>query len=617
MNKRFSRSAAAAALAMLVSTGVWADDLSPDVVSQMMSISSVKAGFTAAQKKMDSNLAYGILAASNDGRVAAFSNAITPLATTDVNGTPTTPTATSDSTVNFVAVEIFGDVDGIESAVNAAGGKVTYKSANWGAVNASLPVASINAVASSPSVTRMASNPGASTNLGSASTQGTISHDANKTFNLLGVNGSGVKVGVLSDSATAARIATLKTSGDLKATATALPGQNGTGSDEGTAMMEIIQDMAPGADLIFATAFTSAASFADNILALAAAGCKVIVDDISYFNEGVFQDGPIARAVNQVTASGVIYFSSAANSGSLTRGTSGTFEGDFKDGGPVTLSPPVSLNEGGTGRLHSFSPTAAVQNFDALTVSTSRVSLKWSDPLGASSNDYDLYVLNAAGTAILGFSAAGQSGTQDPFEFASTNASGGFPVGSRVVVVLYSGVPRALHVDTIRGALSIATSGSTYGHNAAASTVTMAATYWNSAKTGTKAFTGFPNINEPFSSDGPRKIFYTPTGAEITPGNVLFATNGGTTLQKPDFAAADGVTTRTPGFLPFFGTSAAAPHAAGIAALIRSARPDYTAEQVKTAMRMTALDSMGAGVDRDSGYGIVMAYAAVQYALTH
>jgi subtilisin family serine protease len=145
----------------------------------------------------------------------------------------------------------------------------------------------------------------------------------------------------------------------------------------------------------------------------------------------------------------------------------------------------------------------------------------------------------------------------------------------------------------------------------------MAATYWNSARTGTRSFTGFANPNEPFSSDGPRKIFYFPNGAPITPGNFLFGTNGGQTLLKPDFAAADGVSARTPGFNPFFGTSAAAPHAAGIAALILSTKPHYNPAQVKAALQATALDSMEPGADRDSGSGIMMALPAVQYALSH
>ena len=119
--------------------------------------------------------------------------------------------------------------------------------------------------------------------------------------------------------------------------------------------MEIIHDMAPGADIIFATAFRSEESFADNIRALAAAGCKVIVDDVSWSDEGVFQDSVIAQAVNDVTALGVTYFSSAANSGSKTFGTSGTWEGDFLDGG----ASPFILTGKIPGRIHNFNTAAS------------------------------------------------------------------------------------------------------------------------------------------------------------------------------------------------------------------------------------------------------------------
>jgi subtilisin family serine protease len=182
-------------------------------------------------------------------------------------------------------------------------------------------------------------------------------------------------------------------------------------------------------------------------------------------------------------------------------------------------------------------------------------------------------------------------------------------------VVLYDGTTRALRIDTNRGTLQIATAGSTFGHNAASSTITMAATYWNSGRAGTKPFTGFANPIEPFSSDGPRKIFYQPDGTPITPGNYLFGTNGGTTLAKPDATAADGVNAKTPGFLPFFGTSAAAPHAAGIAALVKSARPSLTNAQIKQVLLTTTLDNMAPGTDRDGGTGILMALPAVQAAL--
>ncbi len=65
---------------------------------------------------------------------------------------------------------------------------------------------------------------------------------------------------------------------------------------------------------------------------------------------------------------------------------------------------------------------------------------------------------------------------------------------------------------------TITTSGATFGHNAGLNTVGTAATYWNSAHTGTKPFVGgAANPTEVFSSDGPRKIFYDPNGTAITP----------------------------------------------------------------------------------------------------
>jgi hypothetical protein len=374
--------------------------------------------------------------------------------------------------------------------------------------------------------------------------------------------------------------------------------------------------MAPGASLLFATAFTDEISFADNIIALQQAGCKVIVDDVSYFDEGAFQDGPIAQAVNQVVAAGAVYFSSSANSGNLTFGTSGTWEGDFVSGGPVAGAIATA---GETGNVHNFGTVNSPQNFNVLTVATPFVQLKWSDRLGASTNDYDLFVLNNTGTTILAFSTTVQNGSQDPYEIVfRNNGNTNFPANSRVVVVQKTGAAnRALRLDTMGGRLSISTSGATFGHNAGLNTVSTAATYWNSAKTGTRPFTGSSNPTELFSSDGPRKIFYNPDGTAITPGNFLFATNGGTTLQKPDLTATDGVSAKTPGFNPFFGTSAASPHAAGIAALILAAKPAYTPAQVKTAMISGTVDNMAPGIDRDSGYGIVMSTLAVQYALSH
>lgn len=583
--------------------------ISGSAAEQIVATVAMKRSFTPAQQKIDSNLVFAARAARGQ------------LAGTRVADIDSVAGATGADLDGYVTVDIDASVSpGLLALIDSVGGLAADASAQWGMIRVSLPLGAIEAIAARDDVRSIQSAAEAITNAGVLTSQGFVTHTANRVVRE-GIDGTGVTVGVLSDSASAACIATLIATGDLPSNTGVLPGQQGpsNGSDEGCAMMEIVHDVAPGSNLIFATAFNGIASFANNILALQAAGAKVIVDDVTYFNEGAFQDGPIARAVNQVTANGAIYFSSAANSGSLTFGTSGTWEGDFLPDGAV--GPPIGMLDPGI--VHNFGTTASPQNFDVLTAVSSFISLKWSDPLRASTNDYDLFILDSTGTRVKGFSAGAQTGTQDPYEAVGQGINCGTPsargycpaAGDRIVVVLFSGDARALRIDTTRGQLSIATAGSTFGHNAGASTVSTAATYWNSARTGTQPFTGVANPNETFSSDGPRKIFFNPNGTAITPGNFLFSTNGGITLQKPDIAAADGVSAKTQGFLPFFGTSAAAPHAAAIAALILSIQPTWTSADVLNAITSTALDSMAPGVDRDSGYGVAMAWPAVHAAV--
>src|SRR3954470_9572071 len=448
------------------------------------------------------------------------------------------------------------------------------------------------------------------TGQGSRSSQGDVTHLAYAARAAFGADGSGIKIGVLSDGVVS--LATSQASGDL-GPVTVLPGQTGTG-DEGTAMLEIIHDLAPGAQLYFATAFTSITSFANNIRALRVAGCDIIVDDVAYFAETPFQDGQAAnvvsntnggvviQAVNDVTADGALYFSSAGNSGHLSAGTSGTWEGDFVDGGPTPALGGLT-----SGSLHRFGS----QNYTAIVrpATSAPTNLSWADPLGGSANDYDLFRLSADGTAVSAFSTNIQSGTQDPYE----QLSGPGSAGERLVIVKSTtAAVRFLHLGTNRGVLSIATAGETHGHPAAAAAFDVAAT---------PAVGPFPqpfnatNVVETFSSDGPRRVFFAANGSPYTAGNST--SSGGVLRQKPDITAADGVSvTGTNGTFPstFFGTSAAAPHAAAIAALLKSANPALAPAQIRTLLTGSAIDIGPVGVDRDSGAGIVMADALMRAA---
>ncbi len=413
--------------------------------------------------------------------------------------------------------------------------------------------------------------------------------------------GTGVKVGVLSDGVTS--LATLQAEGDLPANVTVLSGQAGpSGADEGTAMLEIVYDLAPGAQLYFASADASEAQFATNIEALAAAGCTVIVDDVTYFDEGPFQDGTIAQAVDAVVANGVLYFSSAANSGNLDSGTSGTWEGDFNGTGATI--PILNTDEGTTVTVHKFNASDEFDTVTAASSDDSPTTLQWGDPLVDPCDDYDLFIMNPALTVVEDYSVNTQDceAGQEPFEVTSAAPA----AGEVVVVVLYMGTTKALHVATNRGELAINTNGATFGHNAGASTLTVAAT-----PVQTTIFTSGNQSPEPYSSDGPRKIFYNPNGTAITTGNVLFGTNGGTTLPKVDFTTGDCGQSAVPDFSPFCGTSAAAPTAASVAALMLSANPSLTRAQVISEMKSTALPAAAGFSTNTVGSGIVMANLAV------
>ena len=576
-----------------------------------------KGDRTAAEQKMDSALIDLTRAAGSGQLQNAARRQALPAYVQDFADQNVAP----DQTI-FVVIK--GKVsDALTAFIRARGGSEISAFPQYDTVTARVPVSELNTIANRADVRtvgpreqattnrqelppeklrqRLNSLPksGVMANAGSATWEGVAAHKANAAHGA-GRTGAGTKVCVLSDGVDS--LAARQASGDLPATVTVLPGQAGSGN-EGTAMLEIVHDMAPGASLYFATAFTGVAQFATNIINLRAAGCDIIVDDVTYYNEGAFQDGPIAQAVNQVTAAGALFFSSAANSGNKNDGQSGTFEGDFVASGNAIPAAVQALYGASPIQLQAFGGN----NYTALTSATRNISLKWGDPLGASANDYDLVVTNATGSTVLGQSLGNQSGTQDPYEFAPRATP--YPIGSRIYIVRYSGAARALRLDTHRGRITAAdsTAGSAFGHNAVGSGISVAAVDLATATGPGGTFTGgAANPVETYSSDGPRKMFYQPNGTAITPGNLLFATNGGTTLQKVDMAAGDCGTTTTPGFIPFCGTSAAAPTAAAIAALIKGANPAATNAQIVSSMNASALDIEAAGWDRDSGVGIVM-----------
>ncbi len=222
--------------------------------------------------------------------------------------------------------------------------------------------------------------------VGATTSQGVHQHRVDLITNqnvnpVTGITGKGITVGVMSNSFNTSTNP-IKEANDIASGDLPGPGNlnNPTpvlvledfagGTDEGRAMCQIVFDMAPSAKLAFATANTGEVGFANNIRLLAAptseggAGAHVIVDDVIYFAEGMFQDTVVARAVDDVVADGVSYFSSAGNR-PATQGYYSEFrlvanDGNATNGTNINLAGvPPELYAGG---FHNFTPEPGKQD---------------------------------------------------------------------------------------------------------------------------------------------------------------------------------------------------------------------------------------------------------------
>ncbi|MGH0031969.1 MAG: S8 family serine peptidase [Myxococcota bacterium] len=540
----------------------------------VQAVAAEKASRTPAERKIASQLLYASRARRGQAAIPGISTLRSQVAW-ERDGT----------TLVDLRATVSGD---LLAAIEALGGTVVNAYPRYDAVRARLPEPAIDALAARADVRNL--RPADRYVLRKDNTsEGDVAHRADDLRLAEGVDGSGVTVGVMSDGVDT--LAARQATGDLPGTVTVLPGAAGAG-DEGTAMLEIVHDLAPGASLLFATALGGEAAFATNIGALVTAGADIIVDDIGYFAEGVFQDNAISAAIDAAAAAGVLYFAAAGNDGAENAGTSGVWEGDWLDSG--------TTNEGNP--LHDWNGLGVWDNF--IQADSDVFILKWSDELGASANDYDLLLFDPMGT-LVGSSINIQDGDDDPIESIGSDPFD--DTGNRLVVARFTGADRMLHLHTFGGNLEFSTPGAIYGHPGARGAVAAAAVDYFFAGGPGGEFDGSESV-EAFSSDGPRRVHYEADGTPITPGN--FSSSGGELRSKPDIAGADGVTVAAPGFTPFFGTSAAAPHLAALAALLMEFNPAATAADVRSAMEGSALDIEAVGDDRDSGHGIVEAVAA-------
>jgi hypothetical protein len=308
-------------------------------------------------------------------------------------------------------------------------------------VSGQLPISAIPAMARLSSL-RFARPAIAVTNAGATTSQGDRAMRSDVVRLIQGFDGTGVTVGVMSDSYSCHRSAPRDVmSGDLPTGVKILQegpcvrqpdeGLN-AGEDEGRAMMQIAHDVAPGASLAFHTAFTGLANVARGILELGAApsNAKVIADDVVDFHEPMFQDGLVAQAVDQVVANGVTYFSAAANLGR------DSYESAFR---AVRVDDDV---------VHNFDPGPQVDPMQSITIPSktgAHFVLQWGQPFysvsGApgATTDLDIAIIGSDGQPLSG--GVNPNIGNDPVEIALVQNNQARPLTANIVIKLTSGPP--------------------------------------------------------------------------------------------------------------------------------------------------------------------------------
>jgi hypothetical protein len=424
-------------------------------------------------------------------------------------------------------------------------------------------------------------------------------------------------------------------------------------SDEGRAMLQIVHDVAPGASLAFYTGDNSEANFANGIGQLAqpvsagGAGAKVIADDLGYFDEPFFQDGILAQAVDAVEASGVAYFSAAGNDGTLAydnTNTASSFTTTASSTAPIAGELLLNFDASGVTTTASLPVTIASLvpgEFVAIVVEWDQPYVTGAPNSGGATSQIDVCLIgsgpdqitdNDGNTATCsGPNAVGSDSYQVMIVGNPANASGNTAAENLSIQVGLAGgtappgrIKVAVEDDGAGSKINeFQTNTATIqGHPGAAGAAAVGAAFFFD----TPACGSTPAQLEMYSSEGGAPILFDTAGTRLTTPVIR---------QKPDFVGPDGVNDtflgftlasdgypdgmlntsnascqNDPNYPNFFGTSAATPHAASIAALMLQANPALTPTQIYQALRSSALPMATPAPNYQSGYGFVQADAA-------
>ncbi len=438
------------------------------------------------------------------------------------------------------------------------------------------------------------------------------------------VTGKGITVGIMSDSYNCLKGAkkdkqTKDLPEELVIIEDAFECRGAT--DEGRALMQIVHDIAPDAKLIFFSSSNGLAKTANGILDLAFKHkADIIIDDFKSLSANFFQEDPVSQAVKRVVRAGVVFVTAAGNS------ARNSYQSAYNE----KINTAFYLNS------HDFDPSPKVDIYQRLKVPKGvgfSLALQWDSPAYSISGapgtqtDLDIFIFNKSHTKVLASSTFGNIGRdpteilqffnpldseQTEFDLMITKASGKSPTLFKYIIL-----------NSIEGIISEyqTNSGAVFGHANSNSAITIgAANYLD-----TPSFGQASPLLQSYSSAGGTALVLD------FKGNVL---RNSVIPKKPDVIAPDNVNTTffggndtdNDGKPNISGSSAAAPHVAGVVALLLESNTKLQPKDIKQILQKTAIDiverkhedgaktTLESGFDFDSGYGLIDAEAAVNLA---
>jgi hypothetical protein len=411
-----------------------------------------------------------------------------------------------------------------------------------------------------------------------------------------GANGAGATVGV--QSAGISSLQTIQGRGELPTVQVVKPsdGVSSPTGDEGTALLEEVHAVAPGSGLAYCGPNTFV-EYTSCLSQLIAAGATILVDDLIFPEQDLLSsDSSAVQAIGHLLAQQptVALFTAQGNyNGSY-------WEGNYS---PVALSslgrPPLTCPSNGVTQTDYYVSEfdgAPSQLLTVLQSSSTPFAFAWADPPGHNASKFDVYWVDGSDSTKSGcLSTASATDTQVAMNIAFTNGT----------YSLYIATPDASPGGKFLK-LWVGGDGLTSVSKPTTGSIVTPQAFTSGAVT-IGAVNGSDSVGnkiESFSSLGPIAVAF-PQAARI---------------QAPVLVAPDGIYVDAAGtyfagnLFPdgnFYGTSAAAPNAAAVAALIRGAFPGLTASQLVSALKAGAVQLGSASPDGTFGYGRIDALGAL------